>query len=78
MRQVRDADRVDAIETPRQVDETAVSNQAHDCAEWLKGLLDLSEIRRLAEWIGLLKPGELKAALLRADDDECDLAATEA
>jgi len=77
MRQARDADRVDAIEAHHQVDETAVSNQAHDCAEWLKGLLDLSEIRRLAEWIGVLKPGELKAALLRADDDEYDLTATE-
>ena len=77
MQQARDADRVDASEAHHQVNETTVSTQAHDCAEWLKGLLDLSEIRRLAEWIGLLKPGELKAALLRADEYDLDDAATE-
>lgn len=77
MQQARDADSIDASKVRHQVDETAVSTQAHDCAEWLKGLLDLSEIRRLAEWIGLLKPGELQAALLRADEYDLDDAATE-
>lgn len=56
-----------ATKESRKADRDVVYTEAQRCAEWLKGLLDLGETRRLAEWIVMIKPSELSAALLRDD-----------